>query len=183
MYRKTPHAALLPRLSTTIAVAVLSCCTLPSMAMKNRLQNYTEPCDAVWKATMSVAKSQDYRIISVCTEEQLVSLSVGGAWWGERIISLSLAPDAERGCVATVQSRYSGLLHSDAPVLVAPIHLSLIGLKSGARGQKVFQKLTRCIDSYNNDESKCVEKFRETVAKGAKDRPAQPNWNLGFVNN
>jgi hypothetical protein len=162
----------------TLLIALL-CTSLPSLAMKNRRQTFPQSCDVVWKAAVAVAKSQDYRIISIAAEEQVLSLSAGGIWWGERIISLSLAPGIEHGCTATVQSRYSGLQHSDGPDLLARIDVQLIG-EEVDRDSKAFRNFKNCIGSYNHDETKCVEKLKKAIAESARNAPVRPDpplWN------
>ena len=162
-----------------LLLLVLACATVPSVAMKNRYESFDEPCDAIWKAAVAVSKTQDYRIISVSSAEQIISLAVGGAWWGERIISLSLAPGVERGCTVTVQSRYSGLQHSDAPDLLARIHIQLMSLTVDHES-KAFKKFKACIDGYNNNETKCMENLRKAIAESAVVPPPHPDpplWN------
>ena len=145
----------------TLAVLAFSVClALPAAAMKNRHEDFTEPCDVVWKAAVAVAKSQEYRIVSIASEEQILSLDAGGIWWGERIISLSLAPGAEHGCTATVQSRYSGLQHSDGPDLLARIHVQMISAHLDKSSEAV-KKYQDCLNGYNNDPSKCYEKLKK----------------------
>jgi hypothetical protein len=135
-----------------------------SFAVKNREHNFSQPCAAVWSAAVTVAKSQDYRIISISTEEHILSLVVGGFWGGERVISISLAPGSERGCVVTAQSRFSGVAHSDGPDFLARVHVELLGAEVD-HDSKAFRKFRECLDGYNSNEAKCEEKFRERVAR------------------
>ena len=145
---------------------VIVCTALPSVAMKNRRETFPESCEVVWKAAIAVAKTQDYRIVSVAAEEQIISLSVGGAWWGERIISLSLASDGG-GCTATVQSRYAGVQHSDAPELLGRIHVQLVGGEVD-QNSKAFRKFKNCHADYGSNEAKCEEKLRRTLAESSQ---------------
>src|ERR1700733_6566829 len=106
---------------------VIGCVAAQAFGMKNRHETFPQTCDAVWKTTVAVAKSQEYRIVSISSEEHVLSLVAGGAWFGERIISLSLAPGDEGGCTVTVQSRFSGLAHSDELDLVVLLHIEMVG--------------------------------------------------------
>src|SRR5579862_225827 len=124
-----------------------------SLAMKNRQRAFQESCDIVWEAAVSVAKSRDYRIVSLSKEERVISLSVGGVWSGERLISLSLDPDPERGCVAIVQSRFSGLAHSDGPDLLSRVAVA-IAARNVDPQSKEFRRYQSCIESSTPD-SKC----------------------------
>jgi hypothetical protein len=115
-----------------------------SVAMKSRREALSRSCDEVWRAAIAVAKTQQYRIVSASKEEWIVSVAVGGAWAGERIISLSLASDGEQRCIATVQSRFSGLAHSDGPDLLERVHVELVGEILG-RDSEAFRKYKHCI--------------------------------------
>ena len=84
--------------ATLWALLLLLSASSPLFAMKNRFQDFPEPCDVVWKATVAVAKTQDYRLISISDEEKMISLAAGGFLSGERIISLTVAPAPEHGC-------------------------------------------------------------------------------------
>jgi len=166
-------------MKTLATLFLLVCACVPSWALKNRRDNFPEACDVVWKAVLTVAKTQDYRIISVTSEEQIISLSVGGIWWGERIISLSLAPGTEHGCTATVQSRYSGVQHSDSHDLLSRIHVELIGNEVG-RDSKAFHKFKSCLSDYDGTEAKCEEKMRKTFADSTNNSDPRPDptwWN------
>jgi hypothetical protein len=155
--------------------------SVQSFAMKNRLETFPQPCAAVWKASVAIGKTEQYRIISISREEQIMSLAAGGAWWGERIISLSLAPGGERGCTVTVQSRYSGLEHSDGPDLLARIHVQLLREELGV-DSAAFQKYKDCVGSpaVIGNEAKCEVKLRRRLDA---DEPAPavradpPLWN------
>jgi hypothetical protein len=153
--------------STVYVFVLVLAAVAPSTAMKSHQENFTESCELVWKASIGVAKTQDYRIISVSKEEQIISLAVGGAWWGERIISLSLTPGGEHGgCAISVQSRYSGLQHSDGPDLIARIHIQLDSEDVDANS-KAFKKLKACLSGYNPNQTKCEEKFRKEISQSA----------------
>ena len=160
------------------------CLAAQSLAMKSRKETFAQPCDLVWKASVAVAKSEQYRIVSISREEQIISLAAGGAWWGERVISLSLAPAVEKGCTATVQSRYSGLEHKDGPDLLARIHLQLIAEEPGA-DSKAFQELKSCVESGGDypdwggggRKSKCEEKFRRKLEAEKQKPDSAPLWN------
>lgn len=159
----------------------LSFLVTQSAAMKNRHETFPQTCDAVWKTTVAVAKSQEYRIVSISSEEHVLSLVAGGAWSGERIISLSLAPGDEGGCTVTVQSRFSGLAHSDGPDLLVRIRMELFGEQLG-QGSKAYEEYKSCMEhgSYPDwgGKSKCAEQFRskEEAEKAQKTDPA-PLWN------
>ena len=137
------------RLRGSMTLATVSifflCLATPSIAMKSRHETFPQSCEAIWKTSVAVAKSDRYRIVSISREEQVISLVAGGAWWGERIISLSLAPGMEDGCTVRVQSRYSGLEHSDGPDLLMRIHVELIGEQLGL-DSKEFEKFKRCTE-------------------------------------
>lgn len=146
--------------SAAYALVALALLNVPAFAMKNRQRNFLEPCPAVWTAAVAVAKSQQYRIVSINKEEQIISVAAGGVWSGERMLTLTLEPGPERGCLATVQSAFSGLAHSDAPDLLARVGVELIG-QTVDRDSKPFRKLKACVeDSYTSD-SKCEQKFRK----------------------
>lgn len=153
---------------------LLGLVSIPSWAMKNRFQDFPEPCELVWKAAMTIAKGQDYRLVSVVPEEKLISLSVGGFWSGERLISLTLAATPERGCRVTVQSRFSGLAHSDGPDLLTRIRVQLVGDELG-RDSGDFQKFKRCAESGASPEPKCEQKFRERLARQNSENRADSN--------
>ncbi len=122
---------------------VLLC--IPSVAMKNRSTTFHEPCDAVWRAAVTVGKSETYRIVSVSTEEHIISLAAGGAWWGERVISASLAPGVEGGCVLTVQSRYSGVEHSDGKDFIARVTVTLLNPDLN-HNSDAYRKFEKCLN-------------------------------------
>jgi hypothetical protein len=150
---------------------------LPASAMKNRHVTFHQSCDDVWKAAVAVAKTQDYRIVSISREEQIISLDVGGILWGERVLSLNLAPGQEYGCTATVQSRYSGLEHHDAPDLLARIRLELVAGPID-HDSKAYKRYRACLDDYNTDEKKCEERFRKDLAKEKGEVQGQRPNNL-----
>jgi hypothetical protein len=146
--------------------------TLPAAAMKNREYTFHEACDEVWKAAVVVAKTQDYRVVSINREEQILSLSVGGAWWGERMITLSLAQGQEFGCTATVQSRYSGVQHSDGPDLLARLRVQLLDANID-HDSKIYKDFQRCMGGYNPSVEKCEQRLEKQLAQQPK-KP-QPN--------
>jgi hypothetical protein len=154
-----------------------------TFAMKNRQRSFPDSCDDVWTASLAVAKSQNYRIVSVSTEEHVISLSAGGAWGGERMISLSLENGKEFGCVVTVQSRFSGLAHSDGPDLLSRIGAELV-TKNLDGNSKAVRRYRDCIESFVSD-SKCEERLRKDVAKASAPAPKYPEpargdyWNSG----
>jgi hypothetical protein len=148
---------------------LVACLASQSLAMKSRHVTFPQTCDDVWKASVVVAKSAQYRIISISREEEIISLTAGGAWWGERIISLSLEPGSEKGCTATVQSRYSGVEHSDGPDLLTRIRIRLIGEEIGT-DSKAFQEFKSCVEhgSYpdwggGKNNPRCEEKLRRQL--------------------
>jgi hypothetical protein len=112
--------------SFTLLVCVALSLSTQSQAMKSRQETFPHSCDEVWRASIAVAKTKQYRVISASKEEQILSVAVGGAWGGERIISLSLASSGGQNCTATVQSRFSGLAHSDGPDLLERVHVQLV---------------------------------------------------------
>lgn len=146
-----------------------------TLAMSNRQRTFNRPCDAVWKAAVTVAKTQDYRVVSISREEQIISLSVGGVWSGERLVSISLAPGKEGGCTATVQSRFAGLAHSDGPDLLSRVSVELIGQEID-RDSKEFRRFKSCVESPTSD-SKCKARLqKDLAAKSAKAKvESQPS--------
>jgi hypothetical protein len=176
-------------MKSILLLIFVSCLASQSFAMKSRKQTFPQSCDAVWQASVAVAKSDQYRIISISREEQVLSLVAGGVWWGERIISLSLAPGAEKGCTATVQSRYSGLQHSDGPDLLMRVHVQLIGEELGT-DSKAFEEFRSCADKpYSGrdfggthgkweNEPKCEAEFRQKLKVAEKLQKSEPLWNL-----
>ena len=149
----------------SIAVCLVLLC-IPSVAMKNRSTTFREPCDAVWRAAITVGKSQNYRIVSVSTEEHIISLAAGGAWGGERVISASLAPSVEGGCVLTVQSRYSGVEHSDGKDFTARVTVALLNPDLNYNSD-AYRKFENCLHGGSdwgggrkNVEATCEAKLR-----------------------
>jgi hypothetical protein len=145
----------------------------PLFAMPNRQRTFRESCDEVWKAAVAVAKGNDYRIVSLSTEEHVISLVAGGVWGGERLVDLSLETGKE-GCVASVQSRFSGLAHSDGPDLLARVGAELLARQVGiTRDSKEFRRFQNCLESPTSNK-KCEERFRKDVAK-LKPRSTPPD--------
>jgi hypothetical protein len=139
----------------------VACVTAQSLAMKSRKQTFPQSCDVVWKATVVVAKGDQYRIVSISGEEQVISLVAGGAFWGERILSLSLAAGPEGGCTVKVQSRFSGTAHSDGPDLLLRIHIRLLGEELGT-DSKTYQEFKACVEhgsypDWGGGKPKCEE--------------------------
>lgn len=149
-------------LRRSLLLALLAA-ALPAAALKNRFEDFPQSCDDVWKAAVSVAKSQQYRILSISDQERVVSLAVGGFMAGERIISLTIAPAPERGCRASVQSRFSGLVHSDGPDLLGRIRVEVVGDELG-RETEAFEHFKHCVEMTDTSAAKCEEKFRQRVA-------------------
>lgn len=153
--------------SISVSLFVI-CIAANSFAMKSHQVTFNQPCDVVWKAAIAIAKTNQYRIISVAKDEQIISLAAGGAWWGERVISLNLGPGtSDQTCIATVQSRYSGLQHSDGPDLLVRIRIQLVGDELG-RDSKDFQKYKDCVETPKNsvvtgNEPKCAAKLRRRL--------------------
>lgn len=161
----------------TIAALLTVLVCVPAVAMKNRQRNFVEPCEVVWSAAVTVAKSQDYRIITISKEEQIISVAVGGFLAGERIITLTLAPDPERGCVATVQSRFSGLAHSDGPALLGRVRVELLG-ETMDRKSKAFRDYKDCVDFSPRSDADCEKRLRRKVAKGTAQMGDESWWQL-----
>ncbi|HSY92348.1 MAG TPA: hypothetical protein VK812_13305 [Candidatus Binatus sp.] len=150
----------------------LTCLASQSLAMKSRHETFPQTCEAVWNASVAVAKSEQYRIVSISKDEQVVSLIVGGVWAGERIISLSLAPGVEGGCTVTVQSRFSGLAHADGPDLLERVHMELLGARLG-RDSKAFEEYKLCLEHRTypdwGGKPKCAQNFvRKAEAEKTK---------------
>lgn len=143
----------------------------PAWGMKNQERNFPQSCVKVWTAALTVAKSQQYRVIGISEQEQIISVVVGGVWGGERILSMSLAPGVEKGCTATVQSRFSGLAHSDGPMLLDRLQAELIG-ESVDRSSKEFQRFQNCMEKSLDSEAKCQAKLAKTLAKEAEAHPS-----------
>jgi hypothetical protein len=152
-------------------LALTALLDIQAVAMKNRQRIFPESCETVWAASVTVAKTQDYRIVSISKEEQVISLAAGGAWSGERMITLSLAPAAEKGCVATVQSRFSGLAHSDGPDLLGRILLELVG-QTVDRDSKPFRHFKDCVENSPSSDAKCESRFRKAVARASNKTSA-----------
>lgn len=159
-------------MKTSGLLLVLLLGSFPAFAMKNLKQNFPDSCDVVWKAAISVAKTQDYRIVSVDHEDQIISLASGGAWWGERLMTLSLQAGDEGGCVAIVQSRFSGLLHSDGPDLLARVSVDVIKTKIDPES-KAFRRFTKCMGKGNGFSTRdCLAKLQKEIAK-QKPQPSE----------
>jgi hypothetical protein len=155
---------------------------IPSFAMKNRYEDFPQACDVVWKAAVTVGKSQQYRIVSISDEERILSLAAGGFISGERMISLAIAPAPERGCRVTVQSRFSGLAHSDAPYLLGRIRVQIVGDELG-RETEAFAKFKNCVENSDSDAAKCEAKFRRRLAEAKANSTVQQSdsrnwWNI-----
>ena len=151
------------RIACVVAFCLL--CDLHALCLKNRERTFTDSCDKVWPVVVAVSKTEDYRIISISKEEQVVSLAVGGVWSGERLVTLSLSPGIEGGCKASVQSRFSGLAHSDGPDLLSRVEAKLMAIKLDLDDKavgKAFQRYKDCLTSPMSD-SKCEAKLRKTL--------------------
>jgi hypothetical protein len=168
------RAVLKPGFLTVAALVAFS--AAQSLAMKNRQQTFLQPCEAVWKASVAVAKMEQYRVVSISTEEQIISVVVGGVWGGERIVSLSLATDNEGHCRATVQSRFSGLAHSDGPDFLARIRVELVG-ETMRRDSKAFRRFEDCVENSPTGYSKCEKRLRSQASAEAGAPAGQPLWN------
>lgn len=153
--------------SISASIFVILLFSVQSLAMKSRQETFPQACDVVWKAAVTVAKTKQYRIISASKEEQIISVAVGGVWAGERIVSLSLAPDGEQRCIATVQSRFSGLAHSDGPDLLERVHVELVGETLG-RDSEAFRNYKDCVR--DSPPAKCDAKLRGEIAS-SKEQP------------
>jgi hypothetical protein len=169
-------------MKSILLTMVIGCLAARSFGMKSRQETFSQPCNAVWKASVAIAKTEQYRLISISKEEQIISLAVGGAWAGERIISLSLLSVGEGTCTASVQSRFSGLAHSDGPDLLVRIHVELIGEELG-QDLESFQKFKNCVeDSKANivgNEPKCEAKLRRRLdAEKPAPRSDGQLWNI-----
>ncbi|HEV3511989.1 MAG TPA: hypothetical protein VGS05_09825 [Candidatus Sulfotelmatobacter sp.] len=156
------------------AVIMLLAVSVPAFALKSRERTFPQDCDVVWKASMAVAKSEQYRIISVSKEEQIISLEVGGFIAGERIVSLNLSSLNGDGCTVAVQSKFSGLIHSDGPDLLRRIEVELVGNWLD-RESKAFRHFQNCME-FTKDESNCQKHLRKDLdresAKAANSHPA-----------
>ena len=117
---------------------------------------------------MKTAKGQHYRIVSVSKDEHIISVVAGGAFTGERILTLSIAPGAEHGCDATVQSAYSGIVHSDAPDLIERLAYELISPKLD-HGSKAFKHFKNCEEYSSASAAACEKHLQKDLAK---ERPA-----------
>ena len=143
---------------------------LPAFAMGTHKRTFAEDCDTVWQASMQVAKSSQYQIVSVSKEEHIISVQPGGFFWGgnlmgERTVTLSLEP-AEHGCTATAKSHYSGIQHADDSDLLARVHVQLVGLEVGTEVPPFGN--TSGVENYNSSEPKCEAKLRRRLAKASK---------------
>lgn len=155
------------KLRLPYVLAVVALLGVQCFAMKNTKRTFTESCDSVWDSAVNVAKTQSYRIVSISKDDKILSLSAGGVWSGERLISLSLAPGNEGGCTANVQSRFSGLAHSDGPDLLSRIAAELIAQKVD-RNSQAFKRYKNCLDAPYTSDSKCEEHLQRDVADETK---------------
>src|SRR4051812_18585854 len=97
----------------TTRCVLLMVLTLPALATGIHKRRFVKDCDEVWKASVEVSKSSKYQIVGISKEERVLSVDVGGFYWGgsastelgggQRTVTLTLEP-AEHGCVATVRS-------------------------------------------------------------------------------
>jgi hypothetical protein len=155
-----------------LAVVAVTLATAPAFAMKNLQQSFPDSsCDVVWKAAMSVAKTQDYRIVTVDHEDQIISLIAGGIWGGERIMTLSVQAGEEHGCVAVVQSRYSGLIHSDGPDLLARVTIEVMKVKIDP-DSRAFRRFKGCMTQTNGYSARqCLQRLQKEIAKESTQTP------------
>jgi hypothetical protein len=158
--------------SISVSIFVVLLLSVQSLALKDKKETLPQSCDAVWKAAIAVAKTEQYRIISASKEEQFVSVAVGGFWGGERIISLSLASDGEERCIMTVQSRFSGMAHSDAEDLMERVHVEVVAEAVG-RDSVVFRKYKKCVR--DSVAAKCDVKLRPLVATSTAQSQSSPS--------
>jgi hypothetical protein len=148
-------------------VVVVVAATVPAFAMKNLRRSFPDTCDELWNAAMHVAKTQDYRIVTVDHEDKIISLVAGGVWGGERLMTLSLEPGEEGGCVATVQSRFSGVLHSDGPDLLARVSIEV--LKATVDPDSLaFRHFKKCMEWYGFSTTECEDRLQKEIAKQSK---------------
>lgn len=154
----------------TSGLLLLLLTALPAFGMKNLQHDFPDSCDVVWKAVITIAKTQDYRIITVDHEDRVVSLAGGGWLAGERLMTLSLESGQEYGCTATVQSRFSGLLHSDGPDLLARVSIEVIKGKIDPES-KAFHHFTKCMAKGNAySVRECEQRLQKDIAK---EKPQQ----------
>lgn len=163
-------------MKTTLWMLIILC-PLPAFSMKNRYADFSESCDDLWKASVAIAKTKDYRIVSISDEEKIISVAVGGFIAGERIISLTVAPAPEHGCRVTVQSRFSGLAHSDGPDLLGRIRVQVVGDELG-RETSAFGHFKKCVDhSSTKSPQQCEEILRKELAiEKASAQPDPTAW-------
>jgi hypothetical protein len=147
----------------SVVLLFLLMLSVEARALKSRDRTFTQDCGSVWKAAVAVAKTEQYRIISVSKEEQIISVSAGGVWSGERIISLSLSSRSDHGCTATAQSRFSGLVHSDGPDLLRRVYIEVIA-ETADRDSKAFRRFKACMEGHG-DERKCEDDFRKSLTR------------------
>jgi hypothetical protein len=158
---------------TFLAVA-LALASVPAFAMKNLQRSFPDGCDVVWKAAISVAKTQDYRIVAIAHEDKIISLAAGGAWFGERLMTLSLESGEDGGCVVTVQSRFSGVLHSDGPDLLARVSIEVMKAKIDPES-RAFRQFKKCMASYGYSTRECEERLQKQIAKESPQKPSKPS--------
>jgi hypothetical protein len=158
--------------SISASIFMIMLLSEPLLALKDKQETLPQSCDAVWRAAMAVAKTEQYRIISVSKEEQLISVAVGGFWGGERIISLSLASDGAQRCVITVQSRFSGMAHSDGPDLLERVHIEVVSEALG-RDSEAFRKYKHCLR--DSSPRKCDAKLRPVIATSTEQSQSNPS--------
>ncbi len=85
---------------------------IPTFA-KEQERAYSKSCEEVWTAVKVVAGTGRYRILSVDKDDRIISFAVGG-WAGVRELSAHLQGD-KQSCTISIQSRFTGLVHHDAP--------------------------------------------------------------------
>jgi hypothetical protein len=96
------------------------CIAVPTIA-KEQEKTFSRPCGEVWDAVKATASTGQYRILSVDKEDQIISFAAGGFWGGVRELSAHLHQGEGKSCTVTVQSRFTGLVHHDAPAFLKRI--------------------------------------------------------------
>lgn len=98
----------------------------------------------------------------------LVKQEASGFWGGERIVSLSLLDRGGDGCVATIQSRFSGLIHSDGPDLLRRLQVEVLG-STADRDSKAFKRFRDCMEGPGVGSDRCEERYRKDLSASSKN--------------
>jgi hypothetical protein len=105
----------------------------PLVFAKTHHDNYTVPCDVLWRAVKdAIRNSGKYGIIGIDNEEMSISYNIGGTMGGKRVNSVMLNRTSESTCEMQTQTAYTGLIHNDAGDMKERVEKSLAKFSEAA---------------------------------------------------